>query len=85
MFIIMIMIEPVTLQKQIFNTDDSKDHIMIQILKIFCGILLLLMFVMIVVQYQQGKDVSEHVLIPFTIVLLVTVANKIFPYKLFTM
>tara|TARA_B100000405_G_scaffold108829_1_gene75983 strand:+ start:374 stop:610 length:237 start_codon:yes stop_codon:yes gene_type:complete len=77
--------EPVTLQKQIFNTDDSKDHIMIQVLKIFCGILLLLMFVMIGVQFKDGKDVSEHVLIPFTIVILITVANKIFPYKLFTL
>ena len=81
----MTMIEPVTLQRQIFNTDDSKEHIMTQILKIFCGILLLLMFIMILVQYKQGKDVSEHILIPFTIFVLVTVANKIFPYKLFTL
>lgn len=78
-----MMIEPVTLQKQIYNTDDSKEHIMAQILKIFCGILLLLMFIMIVVQYNKGKDVSEHILIPFSIGIMVTIANAFFPYKLF--
>jgi hypothetical protein len=75
--------EPVTLQRQIFDTNDSKDHVMTQILKILIGILLLLVFVMIVVQFTKGKDISEHILIPFTLFCVVTLANIFFPYKLF--
>lgn len=77
--------DPVIIHKQIFNTSNSKDLILIQILKSMIGILALVLFGIIVNQVYQGNidKVAEQILLPASIFFFVVVFNKISPYKLF--
>lgn len=77
--------EPVIIQKQIFNTSESKDFILLQLMKIMIGVFLIIMVGIIGNQVYNGNldQVTEQIFLPIMIVAMVYIFNKMTPFKLF--
>jgi hypothetical protein len=77
--------EPVIIQKQIFNMSESKDFILLQLIKIMLGIFLLIMMGIIGNQIYNGNidKVTEQIFLPIMIISMIYVFNKMTPFKLF--
>lgn len=76
--------EPIIIQKQIFNTSESKDFILLQLVKIMIGIFLIIIFGIIANQVYNGNDkITEQIMLPVIIAGMIYVFNKMTPFKLF--
>ncbi len=76
--------EPIIIQKQIFNTGESKDFILLQLVKIMLGIFLIIIFGIIANQVYNGNDkITEQIVLPVIIAGMIYVFNKMTPFKLF--
>ena len=77
--------DPVIIQKQIFNTSESKDFILLQLIKIMIGVFLIIMVGIIGNQVYNGNldQVTEQIFLPIMIVAMIYIFNKMTPFKLF--
>lgn len=77
--------EPIIIQKQIFNTSESKDFILLQLVKIMIGIFIMIMIGIIGNQVYNGNidKVSDQIFLPIMIVTIIYIFNKMTPFKLF--
>lgn len=76
--------EPIIIQKQIFNTGESKDFILLQLVKIMISIFLIIIFGIIANQVYNGNDkITEQIMLPVIIAGMIYVFNKMTPFKLF--
>lgn len=77
--------EPVIIQKQIFNTSESKDFILLQLVKIMLGIFIVILFGIIGNQVYNGNidKIKEQIFLPIMLCSMIYVFNKMTPYKLF--
>lgn len=78
------MINPVTIQKQIFDTRDDKQFIMMKIFNIILGLLALFVGIYLLVMINQKpnaiyKLIIEALFVYFGIMLF----NKTLPFKIF--
>lgn len=78
------MISPVTIQKQIFDTRDDKQFIMMRIFKILLGFICLFigLYLLAIIQ-QKPKEVFELIAIALFAYFGVMLFNKTLPYKIF--
>lgn len=84
-YIVRYQMEPVIIQKQIFNTSESKDFILLQLIKIMIGVFLIIMVGIIGNQVYNGNldQVTEQIFLPIMIVAMIYIFNKMTPFKLF--
>lgn len=77
--------DPLIIHKQIFNTSNSKDFVLLQILKVLLSIFIIVLFGILANQVYQGNinQVREQVMLPASMIFFVIVFNKVSPYKLF--
>lgn len=77
--------DPLIIHKQIFNTSNSKDFVLLQLLKVLLSIFIIVLFGILANQVYQGNinQVWEQVLLPASMIFFVIVFNKVSPYKLF--
>lgn len=78
-----MIVDPVTIQKQIFNTSSSKDTILKQIFYVMCSLLMVILIGILGKKFFDGEDISKQLLIPIGLFLAITAMNKTFQYKLF--
>lgn len=78
------MIEPVTIQKQIFDTRDDKDLLHMKVLKIMLGVLAFFIGLLFIVMFKQKPTEIYHLAILALMGYFgVIYFNKIMPYKIF--
>ena len=78
------MINPVTIQKQIFDTRDDKQFIMMKIFKIFLGILCLFIgLYLIAIMKEKTKEVFELIFGALCAYFGIMLFNKSLPFKIF--
>lgn len=78
------MISPVTIQKQIFDTRDDKQFIMIKIFKILLGLLCLCIgLYMLAMINHKPKEVYELIIVALFAYFGIMMFNKTLPFKIF--
>lgn len=79
------MMDPIIIQKQIFNTTESKDFLLLQLVKIMLGVFFIIMIGIIGNQVYNGNldQVTEQISLPILIATMVYAFNKMTPFKLF--
>jgi len=78
------MISPVTIQKQIFDTRDDKQFIMMRIFKILLGFLCLFIGLYLLSMIQQKpNDIYKLILEALFVYFGIMMFNKSLPFKIF--
>lgn len=76
----------VTIQKQIYNTSDKKDFIILQIFKIFLSLLLIVLFGFLAIKAYKKEISAEIFIIPFGLFSGILFLNIIvLPYQIYSM
>lgn len=78
------MIEPVTIQKQIFDTRDDKEVLQMKIFKIMLGVLAFFIGMYFIIMFKQKpKEIYFLALLALFGYFGAVYFNKIMPYKIF--
>lgn len=78
------MISPVTIQKQIFDTRDDKQFIMMRIFKILLGLMCLFIgLYLLAMLKQKPKEIFELIAVALFAYFGIMLFNKSLPFKIF--
>ena len=74
----------VTIQKQIYNTSDKKDFIVLQIFKVFLSLSLIVLFGFLGIKAYKKEISPEIFLIPFALFTCIMFLNiLVLPYQIY--
>ena len=77
-------VSPVTIQKQIFDTRDDKQFIMMKIFKIILGLFCLFIgLYLLSMMRQKPKKIFELIVVALFVYFGIMIFNKSLPFKIF--
>jgi hypothetical protein len=76
--------EPLIIQKQIFQTSESRDFILLTLFKVILSVFILIAFGIIGNQvYKGNREIADQMILPLLLGISILIFNKISPFKMF--